>query len=368
MHVVFVTTQVITQHATLKRALELGPAMQERGWRVTVLLQDHPDNREALQRVGLDGRFHACGLGWSKEARQKEAHLRELRPDVVSLCGLGWRNFLSREAAPQAQWIMDFDEMISTIRLFPWWFRKLQQRLESIGLRRYEGVVCASRYLEFYFRRELFRQQVTKPVLWLPYAYAPSFRQRVRKERQRVPSPPFEITYMGGLWRQYGCFTMLEALGHLATRRTDWRARLFGRGRDADACREWIRARGLEDRILLPGYVPVGELESALIHSDLHLAPMFDTEQDWARCPSKIYPYIATGRPIVTAPVGENAEALGEEAFYYQPGNSTAMATAIDQALTAIPDWQEPVYVDQHSWTKRAERWDQWVRSSLLPN
>jgi glycosyltransferase involved in cell wall biosynthesis len=67
------------------------------------------------------------------------------------------------------------------------------------------------------------------------------------------------------------------------------------------------------------------------------LLPMKDEPRSFARCPTKIGEYLASGRPVVATAIGELGALLsdGENAFLAEPGGAGPFADAV---LTALAD------------------------------
>jgi glycosyltransferase involved in cell wall biosynthesis len=91
---------------------------------------------------------------------------------------------------------------------------------------------------------------------------------------------------------------------------------------------------------------------------------MSETEQDWARCPSKVYLYMTARRPIITPPVGENPIALGKYGFYYTPDNAKSAAKRMSEALD---NGDTPVNypIEEYSWQTRTQAFLTWLKENF---
>jgi glycosyltransferase involved in cell wall biosynthesis len=161
------------------------------------------------------------------------------------------------------------------------------------------------------------------------------------------------IFHLGTVEANYGCFFMIIGLARLHLQRTDWHACFVGKGPDLEAARLLVHELGLESFIDFPGYVDENKMISYLALSSLFLSHLNDTEQDWARCPSKLYYYMAQFKPIVTSFVGENRLALGDCGFYYRADSETDFARAVNEALNAGEDWKPSFTPDSLTWRRR---------------
>jgi glycosyltransferase involved in cell wall biosynthesis len=364
MHICFVTNSVITKHATMKRAFGLTPGLQARGCRVTICLEDHPDNRaEIAQLSGCSARYYQKGA-FRQEYREKAKLIAQCDCDVVHICGLGWRNAFM-QGANTAQFVMDHVELESSLRNNSFLKTRSQSLLEWASLFAYKNTVVASDYLQTLFEARARHLALGRRMMVLPYAGDVPNTWGTPEDGPIRPSIQGKrvILYMGGLYKGYGCLDIVEALSGLLRRRQDWHAVLLGRGPEQLQISQMIERLGLEDRIELPGYATGETLNGYLAAADVFLCPLFDTVTDWARCPGKTYIYMMYGRPIVTCRVGESYKALGSDGFYYEPGDIESMTQAINSAVEIAREWRPSYDPSAHTWDARAERYLHWLRS-----
>jgi glycosyltransferase involved in cell wall biosynthesis len=251
----------------------------------------------------------------------------------------------------------------------PWHKRAFWRWAERRAPLEADGTIAASRYLEFLFRCRLFERRISRPLLWLPYAVPQSLVTEIASHRINVsPVDPKTIVFAGGFYRGYGVYDIVTALGRLNRGVPAWRFLFLGKGPERDGLAAAIADAGLADRVTFTGYLPMPEYVRTLALADVLVSPMNDTEADWARCPSKLYFYVATGRPIVTAPIGENAEVLGPAGFYYKPGCPDSMAAAISRALAADSASSESlgaVDPQRHTWEERCTTYLAWLGQAM---
>jgi len=90
--------------------------------------------------------------------------------------------------------------------------------------------------------------------------------------------------------------------------------------------------------ITLAGYLPRRELWALYSKASALLAPVFDDLDSRARFPTKLAEYMATGRPVITNPVGEIDRFArdGETAFMSPAGDATSCAARILHVLDNI--------------------------------
>ena len=90
------------------------------------------------------------------------------------------------------------------------------------------------------------------------------------------------------------------------------------------------------------------------------VCPLRDTVQDWARCPSKLFMYLPFRKPILTSPIGEAKELLGDDAFFYNPGDVEGLAGAMRRALDT-DHFTMSLDPAAHTWQARVDQFLAWL-------
>jgi len=110
-----------------------------------------------------------------------------------------------------------------------------------------------------------------------------------------------------------------------------------GEGADKERVRQRVAELGLTNVTMLPG-VPHEQVPALLAAADICLVSLRDVPLFSSFIPSKMFEYLAAGRPVVAALAGEAAQILREAgASVVPPGDGTALAAAI-RTLAADPD------------------------------
>lgn len=360
MRICFLTTGDIQVTATMKRALGMAQPLIAAGHRVGILAWDTPANRGQLARECPDAEplWVPGTLRAGSELVAKVRALRCWRPDVVYVCAYGIRNFVLRGwLSGGGRVVIEHSELRSAIP-------EIRRRriwelcIEYASVLGADGLLCASRLLVDVYTRRARRLGRRLPILYHPYAYSaatlvpdPGKTQRFRglADGRKV------VLYMGTLTANYGILDILTAMRRLRDLRDDFVLQVLGHGRHEVQARARTHELGLDGAVRFQGYVPEEDLASWLATADVFLSPMNDTIQDKARCPSKVYMYLPFRKPIVTCPIGDPHELLGEDGFFYPPGDAAAMATTIAAALDASGT-RQPRHVDpaHHTWDFRA--------------
>lgn len=372
MRICFVTTGDIRTNASIRRAVGMTPPLARHGHALAVVAWDTAHNRASLTTGCPEAEvlWLAAGAPALQERREKDQLVRAWRPDVVFLCGVALRNLVPcdgrwltgrAKAGPACRVVAEHCEWISPdcrhgLRHLV--ARACNWRSQTAA----DGLVCASRYLERHYRRVC---RSGKPVLYLPYAFTPQAAAGRATPAQPVPGMK-RVTYLGAIVQEYGVLELLDGAAGLLRRRADFVVDLLGTGSDASAAQKWVRDAGLGDRIRLHGYVSDDDLPAWLASADVFVAPLHDTRQDRARCPSKLYAYLPYAKPIVTCQVGEAAELLGTDGFYYRPDDGDDLARVLDRALDASGSWQpRAVNLADQTWDARAATFERWLQEAF---
>jgi glycosyltransferase involved in cell wall biosynthesis len=369
MRICFVTAQVGTQHHTMMRAVGMAPVLAASGHSVAVVAEDHPDNRQLLGTLPNVECQYVTRSSARGDIRAKAARIQGRGFDVIHSCGLDPRTFVPRHARRGAFWIVDHVERLSALTTMPWHKRAFWRWAERRALFAADGTIAASRYLEFLFRSQLFEKATLRPLLWLPYAVPESFVADIRNRQASRPKQAEKtLLFAGGFYRAYGVYDIVAALALLKANEPRWKFLFLGKGPEKQGLIDAVAGAGLADRVTFTGYMPMPDYIRTLAEADVLISPMHDTEADWARCPSKLYYYVATRRPIVTAAIGENVEVLGDTGHYYEPGSPQSLAAALTAAMRSgdrVDFEAHAVPPENHTWQRRCDRYLKWLENSL---
>ncbi len=364
-NICFVTNASFDRHATIKRAFGMCGPLTDLGHKVTICLEDSAANREMMAQLGGVSALWFRRGSLIDERNQKTRLVRAKMFDVIHVCGLGYRNALYRANDSRIVTVMDHVELESALTNAPLTRRMAQYLLEWWSLKHYSAHVVASDYLRTLWERRTASLRIHREVLYLPFAYEERLKEDLAFHRSRDGQAMFPgkrlLFYMGGFHKAYGCYDMLEAILRLRGTRKDFVAVLCGRGPEFTAVQEFVARHGLSDIVKTPGFVPQAELSRYLSAASVMISPLQDTVADRARCPSKLYEYMITDRPIVTCRIGENGRALGSSGFFYRPSDSDSLATALGKALSVDEAWRPSYRVEEHSWMARSRRYAAWL-------
>ena len=163
------------------------------------------------------------------------------------------------------------------------------------------------------------------------------------------------VLYAGTHGISQGLTMVAEAAAQLTAERDGQPVRFafVGEGSDKQRLAGRVAELGLANVTLLPG-VPSRQVPALLAAADICLVPLRDVPLFSAFIPSKMFEYLAAGRPVVGAVTGEAAQILREAgACVVPPGDSAALADAV-RALAADPARRQAMgrqgrcYVEKH--------------------
>ncbi len=154
--------------------------------------------------------------------------------------------------------------------------------------------------------------------------------------RARLGARPGDclVLYVG----THGISQGLPAVADAAAQLTDQAIHFafVGGGADKERLASRVAAHGLGNVTMLPG-VPHGQVPALLAAADICLVPLRDVPLFSSFIPSKMFEYLAAGRPVVGALAGEAAQILREAGACVVPAeDSVALAAALG-TLAADP-------------------------------
>jgi glycosyltransferase involved in cell wall biosynthesis len=179
------------------------------------------------------------------------------------------------------------------------------------------------------------------------------------------------IGFSGTFGHWHGIPTLADVLARVLAARPDVRWLLIGDGPLRYLVDQAIVSHGLHNQVVLPGVVPHADMPAYLAACDVLVSPHGRQADggEFFGSPTKLYEYMAAGRPIVASAVGQIADVLQHEqsALLVPPDDPDALCAAIvrlvdDSCLRArLARNARQAATAQHTWRQNAER----VLSSL---
>ena len=142
------------------------------------------------------------------------------------------------------------------------------------------------------------------------------------------------VLYAGTHGISHGLTSVADAAAQLMEEPI--RFAFVGDGADKQRLQDRVAERGLRNVTLLPS-LPHEQVPALLAAADICLVPLRDVPLFSSFIPSKMFEYLAAGKPVVGALAGEAAQILREAgAWVVPPADSKTLAAAI-RALAADP-------------------------------
>ena len=128
------------------------------------------------------------------------------------------------------------------------------------------------------------------------------------------------------------------------------------------------------ERVLFTGTVPNESVQDYIQLFDIAIAPYPHIDLFYFS-PMKIFEYMAAGKPIVTARIGQMARILEDQrsALFYEAGDIIGLQQQIElliknsQLRKKIARNAYQSFVDSHTWKHKAEELDRYVNLCLAP-
>ena len=217
-------------------------------------------------------------------------------------------------------------------------FERLAERVERLVLRSAALVVVVSEPLAALVRaqgvpdeRILVNPNGVEPDRFAPSVDGSRVRARWGLQGRRV------IGFIGTLGPWHGAEVLAEAFGRLLRRDAELRLLLVGDGARAGEVRAALARNGAGDAAILPGLIPIEEAPEYLAACDVLVAPHVPNPDGspFFGSPTKLFEYMAMGRPIVASALDQIAEVIRHDGngWLVAPGDAESLADGIARLL-----------------------------------
>ncbi len=321
MRYFFVTSGSLEFNSSFMRLRELGRHLAAEGLDVHYAVDDGPFNASLVDVLDFASVHLIRGCGRIGRLIARRSTLEKVKPDVTHILNPQPSN-MATIYGTNSFVVVDWDELLST-RRFALSMKTISRICEAYGRRWAQVTVVSSRYMQ-----ETFRSEFGIESLYLPYAtYVERF--------PRLPTPFTKptVVYLGNLHQDGDFDILLDAWRILGTAHEVPDLHMIGGGDRLANVRRFVESSGMNN-VRVHGYLPWPEVWAYLENADILIFPIRDTVTNRMRCPAKVFAYMQAGRPIITNPVGEVAEALGDSAVYVDP-TPTAFADAVRELSTS---------------------------------
>ncbi|MGH9919687.1 MAG: glycosyltransferase [Nitrososphaerales archaeon] len=170
------------------------------------------------------------------------------------------------------------------------------------------------------------------------------------------------LGWIGTFGPWHGAQVLIRALALLPQTIT---ALMIGEGAELSMCRQLARDLGVEDRIEFSGTLPHQAAIQRLKACNILVSPHVPLEDEpFFGSPTKLFEYMAIGRPIVASRLEQIAEILrdGTTAQLVDPADERALADSVLQVVArsdkgaGLGRAARRTLESEHTWTRRAER------------
>jgi glycosyltransferase involved in cell wall biosynthesis len=177
---------------------------------------------------------------------------------------------------------------------------------------------------------------------------------------ERPPGTRAVIGWIGSFGPWHGAPVLVRALAHLPG---DTHLLMIGDGQQLEMCQELARELEVADRVRWTGSLPHDEAVRMLRTCDVLASPHVPLPgQRFFGSPTKIFEYMAIGRPIVASALEQIGEVLeeGVTARLVPPGRDSELAQAIAGVLdspdrgAALGTAARNGVIAHHTWERRA--------------
>ncbi len=243
--------------------------------------------------------------------------------------------------------------------------RRLFERIEEVNLRHADLVSVVSEPLRDGL---LARGVAADRVVVLPNGvdverYRPDIDGRKERQRHGVPGGVV-VGFIGTFEAWHGARVLARAAARVLAERAQAVFLFVGDGPQRVACETFLKRSGLSARAVFTGLVPQEEGPRHLAAMDILVAPHVPNA-DGSRffgSPTKLFEYMAMGKPIVASRLEQIAEVLddGRTALLVPPADEEALARAVvrlidDAPLRASLGAAARIRaVERHTWRARA--------------
>jgi glycosyltransferase involved in cell wall biosynthesis len=138
------------------------------------------------------------------------------------------------------------------------------------------------------------------------------------------------VGFVGSFARFHGIEQLQHAIDFLCLRRPDVRFLLVGAGEMSGDLKAHCIREGLEDRVHFSGHVPPERVPALMACADILLAPYL-AQEFFYLSPIKIFEYMAVGRSVLAARVGQIGEVIedGVTGILYDPSDPASLSAGL---------------------------------------
>jgi len=158
--------------------------------------------------------------------------------------------------------------------------------------------------------------------------------------RQRFRGKSVVLGFVGSFARFHGIDQLREAIDYIAPLRPETCFLMVGAGELSTDLQDHCRRQGLSRRVYFTGHVASEEVPGLMAAADILIAP-YEAQEFFYLSPIKIFEYMAVGRAVVAAGVGQIREIIQDETngLLYEPASAGALGERLLR-LVDDPDFR----------------------------
>ena len=189
--------------------------------------------------------------------------------------------------------------------------------------------------------------------------------------RQRLGFPRDTVVcgFLGTFTRWHGVLFLAEQIAPLARRNPQLRFLFLGDGDLRPQVEERLSRDGVLDRVRFTGLLEPSRIPEHLAGCDILLSPHlpFEDGTPFFGSPTKLFEYLAAGRPVVASRLGQIGRVVEHEetGLLFDPGNAEEFRSAVLR-LAKEPDERRRMGARARSVVESRYTWEANVRRALL--
>ena len=143
-------------------------------------------------------------------------------------------------------------------------------------------------------------------------------------------SDRFVMMYHGSIEERYGLDTAIKAVDHLKDEIPNLTMKVYGRGSFEDRIRKLVDDLHLNDVVQFHGIVSLENIAAEIETADVGLIPNRMNAFTNINFPTRIFEYLALGKPVIAPPTQGIKDYFDEESLhYFTPGDVNSLAREI---------------------------------------
>ena len=166
------------------------------------------------------------------------------------------------------------------------------------------------------------------------------------------------IGFVGTLKPWHGTETLLKAFQDVHAQDPHTHLLIVGDGPERKALEGFRNDAGLTGGITFTGNIPFNEIPNYIRAMDITVAPYIPNE-NFYYSPIKIFEYMAMGKPVVAARIGQLEEVVveGETGVLFEPGNIAQLSQTLTELIHNKPLCQR-IGEGGRVWVQRERTWE----------